>query len=84
MSDAPLQPFPENTNLSYALPAGIDAHTVVTWLFYVVIVYWLGYSLIAAYHWVIYSHRSIVAIPAVAVHIVVSLALIGYIVSGLL
>ncbi len=44
---------------------------------------WLIYTVIAAYHLLRYGHRSAVSIPAIIVHIVVSLLLALYAVSGL-
>ncbi len=63
---------------------GIGLQQIITWLFYFVILYWAIYTTVAVYHWLTHSHDSLFAIPAIAVHIVVSLILIGYAVSGLI
>ncbi len=41
------------------------------------------YTLIATYHWVRYGHRSVMAIPAVALHIFVSVCLVVFAATGL-
>ena len=51
------------------------------WLLYLVIVFWLIYTVVAIYHWLKYSHASWIAWPAIAVHLVVSLALMSYILA---
>ena len=61
----------------------IDPNMVALTLFYLIIVLVLVYSIIAAYHWLRYGHRSVLTIPALAIHVTVSLALIGYALTGL-
>lgn len=61
----------------------IDVDAVGLALFYMVIVLVGIYTIIAAYHWLTYGHRSVVTIPALAIHISVSLGLIGYAMTGL-
>lgn len=85
MTDKPLQPFAPPTALTNQLhiPSGAFlTDTLVTWLFYFILAYWVIYTLVAVYHWLRYSHASWIAIPAILVHISVSLALIGYAISG--
>ncbi len=53
--------------------------SVVVWLLFVL---WGVYTIIAAYHWLRYGHQSSVAIPALVVHVVVSLALALFALSG--
>lgn len=43
---------------------------------------WLIYTLIATYHWVKYSHGSMAALPALFVHLVVSVGIMSYAISG--
>jgi len=61
----------------------INTEAIAHGFFYIVIVLALLYTLIAAYHWLRYGYRSVLTIPALAVHIGVSLALVGFASSGL-
>jgi hypothetical protein len=61
----------------------IDPSAVASALFYLVIVLVIIYTIIASYHWIRYGHRSVFAIPAIAIHIAVSLGLIGFALTGL-
>ncbi len=82
MPDQPLVPFsPPSALLSY-LPGGLSGGVVVTWALYAVFAFWAVYTLVAVYHWLKYSHASWVAFPAIAAHVLVSLALISYSLSG--
>lgn len=60
-----------------------NASTIAFALFWFAIALVLIYSAIAVYHWMRYGHRSPIAIPAICVHIFVSLALIGFAATGL-
>ncbi len=82
MSDQPLQPFSLPTNLFSHLPAGVSEGTLLTWVLYVIFAFWAIYTLVAIYHWLRYSHTSWLAFPAIAFHLIVSLALMSYILSG--
>ncbi len=55
---------------------------MITWALYIVFVFWAGYTLIAIYHWLRYSHASWLAFPAIAVHLLLSLMLMSYALSG--
>lgn len=76
----PLQPFSFPAGIT--LPAPVSLAPLLSWFFYLVIIYWLIYSLIAAHHWIAYSHNANIATPAIVLHAFVSLVLIGYAVSG--
>lgn len=83
MPDQPLQPFsPPTALLSNLHIRGIPWGTVMTWILYAIFAFWAVYTFIAIFHWLKYSHASWVAFPAIALHIVVSLALISYILNG--
>jgi hypothetical protein len=83
MLDQPLQAFaPPSALLSY-LPNGLFSTGVaMTWTLYAVFAFWAVYTLVAIYHWLKYSHASLVAFPAIAVHLLISFALISYVLSG--
>lgn len=78
----PLQPFSMPQGI--ALPFALTSETLVAGFFYLAIIYWLIYSLIAIHHWITYSHNAGIATPAIVLHGFVSLVLIGYAVSGLI
>lgn len=52
------------------------------WILYAVFIIWAIYTLVAIYHWLKYSHASLLAFPAIAVHLFISLALMTYALSG--
>lgn len=62
--------------------AGISDGTMVIWTLYAVFAFWAIYTLIAIYHWLKYSHASLIAFPAIAVHVFVSFSLMTYALSG--
>ncbi|MDO8593838.1 MAG: hypothetical protein Q7R59_03000 [bacterium] len=82
MTDQPLQPFSPSTSLSSFLPSGVSYGVMVEWTLYVIFAFWTLYTLIAIYHWLKYSHASWIAFPAIAAHLLISLALISYTLSG--
>jgi hypothetical protein len=63
---------------------GASIEGSISVIFLVLFVIWALYTLIAGYHWLRYGHRSIVAIPALIIHVVVSWLLAGYAVSGII
>src|SRR3989344_5253307 len=78
MPDQPLQPFALPSVLlsrfSDMLPPGL----VVEIVLFTVLAFWALYTLIAIYHWLKYSHASVIAIPAIAVHLGISFLFISY------
>ena len=79
MTSEPLQPFASPT----AFPLlDIGSGAVFEWFLYLAFAFWAIYTLVAVYHWFKYSHASIVAIPAVLLHVGVSVVLILYTLSG--
>ncbi len=77
----PLNPFPSTWVGN--VPGGISETTILTVLFFVVFVIWSIFTLVAIYHWFRYAHQSWLAVPIVAMHLVVSVFLLLFIVSGL-
>lgn len=49
----------------------------------VVVVLWGIYTLITIYHWMRYSHAALIAIPAIAAHLILSAILITFAWGGL-
>lgn len=83
MSSTPLKPFTPPAILSN-LSINISSSTLVSGFFYLVLLYWIIYTVVAVYHWFVHSHNASIALPAVALHLFVSIVLIGYIVTGLI
>ena len=75
-----IDPFPTPDFLSFGIP---HVGNVLPALFFVVFAIWLLYTVVLAYHWFRYSYRSFLAVPMVALHIVVSGVLILLAVAGL-
>ena len=81
MPTEPLQPFSPSALLAH-LPGGVSAGAAVEWFLYAVFALWAVYTLVAVYHWLRYSHASAIAFPAIAAHLVISLSLMSYALSG--
>ena len=77
MQPEPLVPFAPPAFLQY-----VNVDQVVSVVFALLFILWALYTLITAYHWLRYGHRSSVAIPALITHVVVSGFLSLYAVSG--
>ncbi|MDP2651590.1 MAG: hypothetical protein Q8O94_00440 [bacterium] len=86
MPDQPLQPFAPPSALFSQLQLNIagmpSSGALVAWALYAILAFWALYTLVAFYHWIKYSHASLVALPAIAAHLLVSFALISYALSG--
>lgn len=82
MSTEPLRPFSPPTgvfeNINLIVPSGVW----VEWVLYGVFVLWAIFTLVGIYHWLRYSHASLVAFPAIGVHLFVSFSLMAYTLSG--
>lgn len=79
--NAPLNPFPPSPYVT--TPASIPFGSIFTGLFFIILFVWLIYTLVVAYHWFRYGHRSWFAIPAMAMHLFVSGFCIAFALSGL-
>jgi hypothetical protein len=84
MLGQPLQPFHPPASLLSFLPSNISLGSIALWVLGLIFVFWAIYTLVAIYHWVKYSHASLIATPAIAVHLGVSFILIMYALSGTL
>ena len=89
MSDQPLRPFAppaffEHGALGSTLGGNfsISSGSVIETILYIVFVFWAIYTIIAVYHWLKYSHGSWLAFPAIAAHLLISLSLMTYALSG--
>lgn len=85
-----MQPAAENSLDSYSSPfqkpifdlPGADFGNFLTIGFFLTFAIWLTFTVIAAYHWFRYGHRSWLAVPAIAVHLFISAVLILYMATG--
>jgi hypothetical protein len=72
----------------FSLPNTTAAHVDFTGILTVGLIgttlVWLAYTGVATYHWFRYSHRSIIAIPAVAIYIIVSGFILLYMASSIM
>ena len=84
MSAEPLQPFTLPSALLPYFSGTISPGLVVEVFLFVVLAFWALYTVVAIYHWLKYSHASVIAIPAIVVHLGVSFLLISYALSGTL
>ena len=74
-----LNPFPAP---SFGALPSIDASGVLSVAFLVVFSIWVLYTVVSAYHWFRYSHKSWIAVPALAIHVFVSGFLLLFIMSA--
>ena len=51
-------------------------------LFSLIAVIWILYTLVAAFHWFKFGNRTHAAIPAMALHLVVTIEFLIFIISG--
>ncbi|HEY4488931.1 MAG TPA: hypothetical protein VJA87_00380 [Candidatus Paceibacterota bacterium] len=61
--------FSADASSGFSLP---NVSTILPAVFAIVFCIWLMYTLVVAYHWFRYGHRSLLAVPVLALHIVVS------------
>lgn len=66
----------------FSIPA-TSLSSVLTVIFFLIFVVWAIYTVIVAYHWFRYGHRSWLAIPAIVTHLVVSGFIILLMASGI-
>ncbi|HVM58768.1 MAG TPA: hypothetical protein VMT80_00325 [Candidatus Paceibacterota bacterium] len=81
MPDAPLQPFSAPSFVHLVAPS---VGSLLGWFLVFILGCWAVYTLIAIYHWIRYSHNAAFALPAIATHLIVSLACVSYALSGTL
>lgn len=82
MPDQALVPFQNPFTVLSSLGIDVTAGSALTALLAFVFAVWLIYTLIATYHWLKYSHASLLAFPAIFVHLAVSVALMSYALTG--
>lgn len=61
----------------------LDARSVAAVVLAIMFAFWAIYTLVAVYHLVRYGHRSWLTVPAIGIHIFVSISLALYAVAGL-
>lgn len=80
--DQPLQPFSAPVSLLPYLEGFLSPGTIVAWFLYAAFAIWSIYTIIAVYHWIKYSHASLIALPAIGLHLFVSFVIAVYALSG--
>ena len=80
-----VDPFPGPTwlNLGDGPTATFHIESLYPAIFAIVFFVWLAYTLVAAYHWFRYGHRSFLVVPMLAIHVIVSGALMLLATTGL-
>jgi len=78
MAEQPLSPFQSPAESLSHLGLSLPSLNFLILAFAFIFVLWLLYTAVATYHWARYSHASSIAIPAVLIHIIVSLTLLTY------
>ena len=66
-----------------AFLANITTAQVMSVVFALVFILWAIYTVVTAYHWLRYGHRSAVAIPALITHVLISGYIALFAVSGI-
>lgn len=84
-TNVPLNPFP---GPSFSIPGSSTSGSFEIAGFLPVILtiafgIWVLYTLAAIYHWFRYGHQSWIAVPAIALHVLVSGVIFIYAISGL-
>jgi hypothetical protein len=82
MLSEPLQPIVSPFSMLARLSADLSPGLFLTWALYAVFAFWVVYTLVAVYHWIKYSHASFLALPAIALHLIISFSLMSYALSG--
>lgn len=82
-TSAPLQGVSSPVEVFAPLLRIIDVPGVVSVVAVLLFIVWFIYSIIAAYHLLRYGHHSVVAIPAIITHVLVSVCIALFAVSGL-
>jgi hypothetical protein len=82
MTDQPLRPFSPPAVFDQFHIEGVTTSTLVIWALYAVFAFWAIYTIVAIYHWLKYSHASLVSFPAIGLHLFVSFSLMTYALSG--
>lgn len=78
-----MQPEPLAPLTPPAFLANLQTDQVISVAFALLFILWLVYTVVTAYHWLRYGHRSAVAIPALITHIAVSGYIALFAISGL-
>lgn len=78
-----MEPVTSSIQFPFAFLLGtVDPSSTLPIIVAVIFGLWAIYTLIAAYHWLRYARSSIYAIPAIGVHVFVSLSIATYALSG--
>lgn len=64
-----------------SLPA-VNLEQLLSLVFVIAFILWTIFTVISAYHWLRYGHKSSIAIPALITHVIVSFFVALYAASG--
>ena len=64
------------------LPRIESAYDLVSLLFTAIFILWLIYTAVSIYHWVRFGHNSWIAVPAIGLHLFISVVLMFFATSG--
>jgi hypothetical protein len=80
--EAPLLPF--TSPLTMLENFGITLPTTLALQVFLFLVFgiWFIFTLVVSYHWLRYSHSSLLAFPAIFVHLAISAAIMFYALTG--
>lgn len=67
---------------AFTIPAA-SFSSILTIVFFLVFVAWAIYTIVVAYHWFRYGHRSWLAVPAIVAHVIFSGMCILIMASGI-
>ncbi len=73
--------LPEGVNLFSLFPQ-FTTGQVIGLLFALIFIWWVIFTIVAIYHWVRFGRLSIIAVPAVGIHIFVSFYLLFFMIGG--
>ena len=82
MTDQPLVPFHPPTETLQSLGIVLPSFPLLEAFLLLVFALWVLYTLVVVYHWLRYSHASLLAFPAIFVHFAISYMLMSYALVG--
>ncbi len=77
-----VSPLPGITSPFSFLPKIASAYDLASIFFTLLFILWAFFTIVSIYHWVRYGRHSWIAVPAIALHLFVSAALMLFATSG--
>lgn len=82
-AEGPIDPFPTPSFLMIDGSGFSGLTAILPAIFALAFFLWVAYTFVVAYHWFRYGHLSLLAVPMLAVHVVVSGTLMLLATAGL-